>query len=282
MQKHNITLENIKYFSYKTKVACLEMVHRSGASHIGSCLSSADILSTLYTEILNVFPSDPENSYRDIFILSKGHAAAILYAVLAEKGFFPKSWLNDYACNGSLLLGHASHLVPGVEVSTGSLGHGLPIACGMAMARRKDNNPSKVFVLLSDGELNEGSNWESFLFAPHHRLSNLTVLVDYNKIQSFGYTNQILNLEPLGLKFQSFGWYVSEVDGHNIEQLLYALKNTRHCEIDRPHIIICNTVKGKGVSFMEDKLEWHYKSPNNDELEQALAELKLYHETNIY
>jgi len=252
----------------------LRMVHAANASHIGSCLSMADLLAVLYGRVLRVDPQHPAWPDRDRFILSKGHAAAILYAVLAEAGFFPQEWLATYAQDGSLLLGHASHHAAGVELSTGSLGHGLPVSCGMALAGKRENRPYRVFVLLSDGELDEGSNWEAILFAPQHRLDNLIAIVDYNKIQSFGSVKEVLDLEPLADKWRAFRWVVREIDGHDHDQIAAVLAEIPF-EPGRPNVVIAHTVKGKGVSFMEGQLAWHYRSPNPAQLAQALAELVL-------
>lgn len=254
------------------RIQALKMVHKASASHIGTCLSMADILAVLYEEILNIDPQNPDWSERDRFILSKGHGAAILYATLAAKGFFPSQWLDDYSQNGSKLTGHINHYVPGVEVSTGSLGHGLPIGCGMALAAKRDNKSYRVFVLLSDGELDEGSNWEAFLFAPHHHLDNLIVVIDYNKIQSFGTVKEVLDLEPLKAKFDAFNWSVKVINGHDHQQLIDTFKQIPFVK-GIPSVIIANTIKGKGISFMENQLAWHYKSPNTEQLTQALAEL---------
>lgn len=248
------------------------MVNHAGAAHIGSALSMADILSVLYTQVLRVDPAKPDWEDRDRLIVSKGHASSVLYAALAERGFFPLDWLTKYCKDESLLLGHVSHHVPGVEVSTGSLGHGLPIGCGMAFAAKHDGRASRTFVILSDGELDEGSNWEAILFAGHNRLNNLTAIVDYNKIQSFGKVKDVLNLDPLGAKWEAFHWHTVEVDGHDLAQLHKALDRT-HIESDKPSVVIAHTIKGKGISFMEDRLEWHYKSPNQAQLAQALEEL---------
>jgi len=250
----------------------LRMVHRANASHIGTCLSMADILAVLYTRVLRYRADEPQWPDRDRFILSKGHGAAILYAVLAECGFFPKAWLDDYARDGSPLLGHVSHHVPGVELSTGSLGHGLAVGCGMALAGKREGRPYRVFVLLSDGELDEGSNWEAILFAPQHRLDNLVAIVDYNKIQSFGAVKDVLDLEPLADKWRAFRWAVREIDGHDHARIEDALSGIPF-EPGKPSVVIAHTVKGKGVSFMENQLAWHYKSPNEAQLAQALAEL---------
>lgn len=251
----------------------LRMAHEARASHIGSCLSAADILAVLYAGVLRVDPARPDWPERDRFILSKGHAAAVLYAVLAERGFFPKDWLDSYCRDGSKLTGHVSHLVPGVEVSTGSLGHGLPIACGMALAARRRRESWRVFTLLSDGELDEGANWEAILFAPHHKLDNLVVVVDFNGIQSFGRVKDVLDLDPLADKWRAFRWAVREVDGHDCDRLRDVLSCVPF-ETGKPSVVIAHTVKGKGVGFMEDRLAWHYKSPTAEQMDQARAELE--------
>lgn len=252
----------------------LRMVHRANASHIGTCLSMADLLAVLYGQVLRMDASRPDWPERDRFILSKGHGAAILYAVLAERGFFPKDWLETFFQDGTKLAGHITHYgVPGVEVSTGSLGHGLPIGCGIALAGKRADKAFRVFVMLSDGELDEGSNWEAILFAPQHRLDNLVVIVDYNKIQSFGNVKEVLDLDPLADKWRAFRWRVREIDGHDHQQIQNALIQVPF-EPGRPSVIIAHTVKGKGVSFMENQLAWHYKSPNAEELARALAEVE--------
>ena len=251
----------------------LRMVHHASASHIGSCLSIADILAVLYSGVLRVDPARPDWPQRDRFILSKGHAAAVLYAVLAESGFFPLGWLDTYCDDGGKLAGHATHYgVPGVEFSTGSLGHGLSLACGVALAAKRDGQPWRAFVQLSDGECDEGSIWEAVLFAPHHHLDNLVAIVDYNKIQSFGTVKEVLDLEPLAEKWRAFGWAVREIDGHDHVQIRNALSAVPF-EAGRPSVIVAHTTKGKGVSFMEGKLAWHYKSPTDEQLAAALAEL---------
>lgn len=251
----------------------LRMVHHAKASHIGTGLSMADILAVLYADVLNVDPAHPDAPGRDRFLLSKGHGAAIAYAVLAERGFFPRAWLDTYCDDGSRLGGHiTSHGVPGVEASTGSLGHALPIGTGIALAGKHDESPFRVFVQLSDGELDEGSNWEAILFAPQHRLDNLVAIVDYNKIQSFGSVAEVLELHPLAAKFEAFRWAVREVDGHDHDALRDALSSTPW-EPGRPSVLIAHTVKGKGISFMEDDLAWHYRSPSDEQLAAALEEL---------
>jgi transketolase len=259
--------------SKKIRAHALRMVFNAKASHIGSCLSCADILAVLYQDILTYESTKPDDSNRDIFIMSKGHAAAILYAVLAEKKFFPISWLDQYCQDGSSLAGHVSkHGVPGVEFSTGSLGHGLSVGCGFALAAKVENHRRKAYVLLSDGECDEGSIWEAVLFASHFELDNLVAIVDYNKIQSFGNVGDVMRLEPFSSKWLSFGWNVLEVDGHD-HLILNEAFNSINNVINKPTVIIAHTIKGKGVSFMENQLLWHYRNPNHEQLEIALREL---------
>jgi transketolase len=252
----------------------LEMICRAKSSHIGSVFSVVDILAVLYGKVLRVDPSRPTWPERDRFLLSKGHACAGLYAALAEREFFPVSWLEEFFADGGRLAGHATHWgVPGVEVSTGSLGHGLALGCGMALAGKRDRISYRVFVLLSDGECDEGSTWEAALFAPHHRLDNLVAIVDYNKIQSFGRVDEVLNLAPFAEKWKSFGWAAIEIDGHDFAQIEKALGEIPRVP-GKPTCIIANTIKGKGVSFMEDKILWHYRCPDANERQQAALELE--------
>lgn len=248
----------------------LSIAHSGQASHIGSALSIADLLAVLYGGILRISPQQLDAPFRDRFILSKGHAAAGYYAALAVYGFITPSELqNGYGKNNSIFLSHASHLVPGVEFSTGSLGHGLALGCGLALAAHRDEAPFRTYVMISDGELNEGSIWESLLFAPHHRLTSLTLLIDYNKIQSFGHVKDVLALEPLADKLNAFGWSVREIDGHNVEEIERALLAPSQA----PKAIIAHTIKGKGVSFMENQLLWHYKSLSDEEYQRAIREI---------
>jgi transketolase len=252
----------------------LECVYRAQTSHIGSCLSMADILAVLYGRVLRVDPQAPSAADRDRFILSKGHGAAGLYGTLAETGFFDAELLKTYCEDGSILMGHVSHAVPGIEASTGSLGHGLPLGCGLALAAARTGRPYCTFVLLSDGELDEGSNWEAALFAGHHRLAQLTAVVDCNGIQSYGTVAEVLDLEPLADKWRAFRWNVVEVPGHDHAALVAAFE-TAAVETSRPTVVLARTVKGKGVSFMEDRLLWHYRSPDAGELQRAFAELEV-------
>jgi transketolase len=266
-------LTDISKLAGKIRRHVVRMTHRAKSSHVGSSLSMADLLAVLYGGILRVPPTEPHWPDRDRFILSKGHGAAALYAVLAEKGFFPVEKLGTFYQDGSDLAGHATHSdVPGVEVSTGSLGHGLGIACGMALAGQRDHRPYRVFVLLSDGDCDEGSTWEAILFASHHHLDNLVAIIDYNKIQSLAGTEETLALEPFGDKWRAFGWSVREINGHDLAEIQSALK-TVPWQVGRPSCVIAHTVKGKGVSFMENSVLWHYRHPDKDELQRALAEL---------
>lgn len=257
-------------FSKHIRRETLKMASKAKASHVGGALSMADILAVLYHEILNINPKAPEDHGRDRFFLSKGHACMGLYAALALKGFFDLKDLDFYSQNGSLLLSHASHKIPGVEMSTGSLGHALPVACGVALSAKRQKKNFKVYVLLSDGELDEGSNWEAILFAAHHKLDNLICIVDYNKIQSLGSVQEVMNLHPLKQKFDAFNWIALEIDGH-IHADIMAVFRIQHS--NRPLCIIANTIKGKGVDFMQDKLLWHYKSPTAEQLTDALKQI---------
>ena len=257
----------------KSRLHCLKMVYESQAAHIASALSIIDILSVLYKNVLNVFPSEPENPNRDRFILSKGHACVGVYAVLAECGFFDKELLTTYSKNGSILMNHISHKVNGVEFSTGSLGHGLPFSVGKAVAAKKKKQDWKIYVLMSDGELQEGSNWEALMFAAHHELDNLVAIIDYNNLQSLTTVDDTLNIQPLNTKLDSFGWHVIEVDGHSHDAIIKCFENAKQVK-NKPTVIIAKTTKGKGVSYMENKVEWHYKSPTEEEFHNAISEIE--------
>jgi len=256
----------------KIRINAVRMVNKGGSSHIGSVLSITDILAVLYGSIMKYKSTDPKWDKRDRFILSKGHAGAGVYAALAECGFFDPERLMEHYQDGSVFSGHVSHKgIPGVELSTGALGHGLPVGVGMAYAAKLDNKKHQVFVLMSDGELNEGSNWEALLFASHHNLSNLTAIIDRNKLQSMASTEVTMALEPLKDKFTAFGWHVEEVDGHNHIAMCDALKPQIR---NVPTMIIANTVKGKGVSYMENEVAWHYRTPTGKLFDQAIKELQ--------
>ncbi len=257
----------------RIRIHSLQMVFTSRASHIGSALSICDIIAVLFGQVLRIDPLKPAAKMRDRFILSKGHACVAVYAALAETGFFPMEDLTTYGQDHSVLMNHISHKVPGAEFSTGSLGHGLPFGAGKALAAKRSRLDWRTFVLLSDGELGEGSNWEAMMFAAHHQLDNLAAIVDYNKLQSLTTIEKTLRIEPLAEKARAFGWAVREVDGHDHAEMANLLKFTQW-EKGRPSFLIANTTKGKGVSFMENSIEWHYKTPTAEQLAQALKEVK--------
>jgi len=266
------TLEELTQRAKTIRRHVVDMVTRSKSSHVGTCLSMVDALTVLYFRILRIDPARPEDPDRDRFVLSKAHGSAALYATLAERGFFSTEVLTRYYVDGGTLPGHLDReAAPGVETSGGSLGHGLSIGVGMALAQQMDSRPGRVFVLVGDGECNEGSIWEAAMLAPQLKLTNLTTLVDYNQIQSLGRTNDIINQRNLSERWRSFGWDARDVDGHNLAALEDVLSAP---PTDRPRALILHTVKGKGVSFMEDKLLWHYRSPNEAEYAQAMKELQ--------
>jgi transketolase len=256
----------------RLRAHAVRMTNAAKASHVGSCLSMADILAVLYGAAMRIDPARPDWDARDRLIVSKGHAAAIVYAALAESGFIEIDELKTYASNGSRLAGHVTRTVPGVELSTGSLGHGLPVAAGMALAAKRAGAAWRAFCIVSDGELDEGSNWEAIQFAQHARLDSLVAIVDYNKIQSFGSVAEVSDLHPLADKFRAFNWGVHEIDGHD-HGALHAALTALPIVPTRPTVVICHTIKGKGVSFMEGLLAWHYKNPDDDQVTAALAEL---------
>ena len=261
-------------FAHRIRRTSLDMIARARSSHLGSVYSSAEILAVLYGAVLNVRPALPDWPERDRFVLSKGHAVAGLYAALAHRGFIPMERLSEFYVDGGSLAGHVTHKgVPGVEVSTGSLGHGLALAVGLAGGALRRGASWRVFALLSDGECDEGSVWEAALLAPRLGVHNLTVVVDYNKIQSLGRVEEVVPLEPFVDKWRAFRWETREVDGHDTEALLAAL--TAPPTPGTPRCLIAHTVKGKGISFMEDRLLWHYRSPQGDELADAVAELDM-------
>lgn len=252
----------------------LELVHAAGLGHIGGDLSATDIVTTLYHGVLRVDPKRPDAPDRDRFIMSKGHCSAALYIALATRGFFPIEELATFMKPLSRLNGHPdSRKIPGVETSTGPLGHGLPVAVGTAIAAKLDNAPWRTFVLTGDGELQEGSNWEAAMAAAHYRLDNLIVTVDRNGLQQGERTEKTLRLEPLAEKWRAFGWSVREVDGHDHAALLAAYHSVPF-EAGRPSCLIARTLKGRGVSFIEDKVAWHHKVPSRDEVAAALVELQ--------
>jgi transketolase len=246
---------------------------RTGTPHLGSCLSCIDLLVYLYWRELRIDPARPTNAERDRFILSKGHGAPALFQVLAERGFYPRSALADFGSDGSVFGEHppTPDRLPGIEAATGSLGHGLPIGLGMALAARIQRQTYRVFAILSDGECNEGSTWEAALMAAAQRMSNLTVFIDYNKWQATGRSDEVLGLAPLADKWRAFGWTVEEIDGHDFGAMTNALERTAGSAA--PRALIAHTIKGKGVSFMEDDNNWHYRIPTEVEVRAAAQEL---------
>lgn len=255
------------------RTTSLEMVHRAKLGHPGGDMSSADILAVLYSAILKVNPAMPRDPARDRFVMSKGHCSAAFYATLAEFGFFPRERLLDYMKPLSALNGHPDrNKVPGVEANTGPLGHGLPVSVGMAKAAKITGAPWRVFVLTGDGELQEGSNWEAAMSAAQFKLDNLTIIVDRNLLQQGDTTEDTVGLEPLSERWRSFGWTVREVDGHDVAALANALGSVPF-ESARPNCVIARTHKGRGISFMEDRVEWHHRVPTDAELAAAFEEL---------
>ena len=267
------SLKKCRELAKKVRIHCLKMVHKGKSGHIGSMLSMADILPVIYTQILNVDPQAPEKADRDRFLLSKGHGGAALLATLAELGYFPLEWLDQYYCDNGKLSGHISHHIPGVEFSTGSLGHGLPVACGMALAARQAGKKHRIFCMSSDGDLNEGSTWEAIMLAGQHHFDNLIMLVDYNRLQALGKSKEIIDLESLKEKLELFGWRAAEVDGHDQKAVYESLRDLPLC-CNKPSAVIFHTIKGKGVSFMENDYKWHYGGLTSDLCEKAIKELE--------
>jgi len=268
-----INLAEVDTVARRVRGKLVEISHKAGTPHLGSALSCVDILVAAYWGTLAVDAKHPYDCQRDRLILSKGHAATALYTILAYRGFIPLELLDSFAEPGSCLAEQPSPAcVPGVEVATGSLGHGLPLGLGMALAGRIQGLTYRVFVVMSDGECNEGSVWEAALLASAHRLENVVVIIDYNKWQATGRSNEIMALNPLKQKWEAFGWSAYETDGHDLNLLVDVLRNVPD-GTGRPVAIVAHTVKGKGVSFMEDDNNWHYRIPNADELGRAKREL---------
>ena len=249
----------------------LKAIYSAGAGHTGGGLSCLDILNVLYNRILNVSPENFSSPARDRYVQSKGHSVEALYAVLADRRFFPEAELKTICHYQSHFVGHPTRHIPGIEMNTGALGHGLPICIGMALAGKMDSASYRIFTLLGDGELAEGSNWEAGLAAAHYKLDNLTAIIDHNTLQITGHTRDVMSTEPLDEKWRAFGWSVKIVNGHDYTALTEAL--SKPAEIGKPTCIIANTTKGKGVSFMENVAKWHHGVPSDAELKQALAEL---------
>ena len=273
--KSRLSTEELQAIAVKLRRRLVTTSAEAKIPHLGSCLSCVELLVQLYWQELNIDPSNPEDPGRDRFVMSKGHGAPILFQVLAERGFFPIERLDDFGKAGSVFHEHPPRpgYIPGIEAATGSLGHGLPMCLGMALSTRIQNKKARCYALLSDGECNEGSIWEAAMLAAGQNVSSLTAIVDYNKWQATGRSQEILALEPLGLKWEAFGWHVQEVDGHSFLEISAAMESAR-MENKKPSVIIAHTTKGKGISFMEDDNNWHYRTPSQDELTRALKELE--------
>lgn len=267
-------IQEIKDFAKAIRRTSVQLAYNTHTSHTGGTMSQADILAVLYSGFMNITPDTMDSPIRDRFIQSKGHCCASYYAALALKGFMNYDELMEQYCHdGSQYFEHVSHKLPGVELSTGSLGHGLPVACGMALGAKRTQSNNNVYIIIGDGEINEGSNWEAIMFAAHNNLDNLCVILDKNNMQALGDTKDILCLDPMPEKLKAFQWNVIDIDGHDIQQILDAFNNFKRTE-DKPTIIIANTIKGKGVSYMEHNLKFHYSAPNEEEYKLAMEELR--------
>lgn len=267
-------INNLKKKAIQIRKDLLHMIYNSGEGHTGGALSSVDILVTLYYRIMKIDPKNPKWDGRDRFVLSKGHSVEGYYAILADLGFFPKEELLSYRKFGSRLIGHPNNKVPGVELNTGALGHGLSVAVGMALAGKMDGKDYRVYTLMGDGELAEGSVWEAAMAASNYKLDNLIGIIDRNRLQISGNTEEVMKLESLREKWTAFGWEVIEVDGHDIEKLVEVFEKIP-IQKGKPHVVIAHTVKGKGVSFMENDRKWHHGVPNRQQFERAMYELDL-------
>ncbi|MGI6202559.1 MAG: transketolase [Eubacteriales bacterium] len=269
----NTKLERLQRAAKNIRLGAVEAVYSASSGHPGGSLSIADVLAYLYFEEMNIDPADPKKPGRDRLVLSKGHVTPGLYAALAERGFFPKEELKNFRQIDSFLQGHPDMKdTPGVDMTTGSLGLGFSAACGMALGSRIKGYKNRVFAIVGDGELEEGQIWEAAMFASHYKLDNLTAFVDFNGLQIDGKITEVMNPTPIPEKFAAFGWNVIEIDGHDFEAIEGAVKAAKECK-DKPTAIICHTVKGKGVSFMENVAKWHGSAPNKEQYEQAVAEL---------
>jgi transketolase len=266
MTDHELRLKSIRY-----RRDLLRHIYQAGAGHTGGSLSCVDILNVLYNRVLRVSPQTANDPMRDRYVQSKGHSVEALYVVLADRGYFPTSELDTLCRYKSPFVGHPTRKVPGIEMNTGALGHGLPIAVGMALAAKLDDAPFRVFTLMGDGELAEGSNWEAAMAAAHYKLDNLTAILDHNTLQITGRTRDVCCNEPIDDKFRAFGWSVITVDGHDLAKLTEVL--TGEPIEGKPTMVVANTVKGRGVSFMEDVVKWHHGVPSEAEYDKALAEL---------
>ncbi len=265
-------IKELKEKAVEIRKELLKMIHRAGTGHTGGSLSSTDILIALYYEIMNIDPANPDWKKRDRFILSKGHSVEAYYCILADLGFFSKNELETFLQFKTRLIGHPNNKVPGIEMNTGALGHGLSIGAGMAQAAKMDGKDFRVFTLMGDGEQAEGSVWEAAMSAAHYKLDNLTGIIDRNKLQITGNTEQVMAIEPLAEKWLSFGWEVKTINGHDLDQIIKTLHKIPFKK-GKPSLVIAETVKGKGISFMENDPSWHHGWPDQQQLEQGLAEL---------
>lgn len=266
-------IKSLEKTAAEIRCGIIKAIHNAGSGHPGGSLSAADIVTALYFDEMNVDPKDPKMKGRDKFILSKGHAGPVQYSALAVKGYYPMEDFMTLRKLGSKFQGHPDmHKVPGIEMSTGSLGQGISAAGGMALANKLDNDPGRIYVLLGDGEIQEGIVWEALMSAAHYKLDNMVAILDHNGLQIDGRNEDVMTVAPVVEKFQAFGWNVIQIDGHDFEQILDAFKQARACK-GRPTMIVAETIKGKGVSFMENNAGWHGKAPDEEQTKQALAEL---------
>lgn len=267
------TVQELQAQAREIRKEILHMIAKAESGHPGGSLSATDIVTALYFNVMNIDPANPKWEERDRFVLSKGHAAPVLYSALAELGYFPKEDLNRLRKMGQHLQGHPDMKgTPGVDMTTGSLGQGFSAAAGMALAGKLDKKAYKVYAIIGDGEIQEGQIWEAAMFAAHYKLDNLIGILDYNKVQLFGTTKDIMNVSPVSEKFRAFGWHVLEIDGHDMQAILNALGEAQKL-VDKPVMIVANTIKGKGISYMENTAAWHGNAPSAADLEKALAEL---------
>jgi len=266
-------IEKLKKITTELKLETLKMVYKAGRGHLGGSFSSANIVTALYFEIMKINPKKPKWEYRDRLIISKGHICPIIYAALAKLGYFNKRNLDDFTKMGSILQGHPDmNITPGIDMTSGSLGIGLSIANGIALASKISNKKFYVYIIFGDGELQEGQVWEAALASSYHKLNNIMGFIDYNGLQLCGGVNNTCKLEPIENKFKSFGWQTYKIDGHNFNEILNTVEIAKKVK-NKPKIIICKTIKGKGVSFMENNFIWHAKAPNKKEFDMAIAEL---------
>ena len=266
-------IKSLEKTAAEIRCGIIKAIHNAGSGHPGGSLSAADIVTALYFDEMNVDPKNPKMKGRDKFILSKGHAGPVQYSALAVKGYYPMEDFMTLRKLGSKFQGHPDmHKVPGIEMSTGSLGQGISAAGGMALANKLDNDPGRIYVLLGDGEIQEGIVWEALMSAAHYKLDNMVAILDHNGLQIDGKNEDVMTVAPVVDKFQAFGWNVIQIDGHDFEQILDAFKQARACK-GKPTMIVAETIKGKGVSFMENNAGWHGKAPDEEQTKQALAEL---------